>query len=46
MGTGIVVNINGLGLSIASTIVQSHKGKIQVESTDEKGTTFTAILPK
>ena len=36
----------GLGLSIASTIVQSHKGKIQVESTDEKGTTFTAILPK
>jgi two-component system phosphate regulon sensor histidine kinase PhoR len=35
----------GLGLSIAKHIVQVHGGKIQVESTPEKGTTFRVFLP-
>lgn len=30
----------GLGLSIAKTITQMHKGKISVTSNDEEGTTF------
>ncbi len=36
----------GLGLSIASTIVQNHRGRISVESNEEAGTTFTIWLPK
>ncbi len=39
-GTGM-----GLGLTIAAEIVGKYKGKIQVESQEQKGTTFTIQLP-
>jgi signal transduction histidine kinase len=35
----------GLGLSITQRIVEEHQGRIAVESTKEKGTTFTIFLP-
>jgi signal transduction histidine kinase len=35
----------GLGLSIAKRIVAIHNGTITVKSIEEKGTTFTIILP-
>lgn len=35
----------GLGLAIAERITQQHRGRIEVESLNEKGTTFTVILP-
>jgi signal transduction histidine kinase len=35
----------GLGLSIVYGIVNQHKGKIEVENTSVKGTTFKISLP-
>ena len=35
---------NGLGLAIAKSIVEAHKGKITVHSAEGEGTTFTVIL--
>jgi len=36
----------GLGLSIASSIVESHNAKIDVQSSEEKGTVFTCVFKK
>ena len=36
---------SGLGLAITLAIVQTHKGKLEVQSHVNKGSTFTVILP-
>jgi signal transduction histidine kinase len=35
----------GLGLAVAHGLIENHKGRINVESTEGEGTTFTVLLP-
>ena len=35
----------GLGLSISFGIIQRHQGRVEVESDDGRGTTFTVYIP-
>lgn len=35
----------GIGLALTSTLVDIHRGKIYVESKEDKGTTFYVLLP-
>lgn len=43
--TGASANL-GLGLYIADRIVHAHKGRLEVVSSEERGTTFTVHLPR
>jgi signal transduction histidine kinase len=36
----------GIGLALAKATAEGHKGAVQLESTKDKGTTFTLIIPK
>jgi signal transduction histidine kinase len=36
----------GLGLCIAERIVSAHNGRVDVESSDASGTSFTVLLPR
>ena len=38
--------VTGLGLAIVAQVVEDHMGKIQVESKEGHGTTFTVSLPR
>ena len=37
---------SGIGLAIVKSLIDSHNGKIEVESARDKGTTFTIKFPK
>jgi signal transduction histidine kinase len=36
----------GIGLALVRGLVEAHKGRVQVESSEAAGTTFTVLLPR
>ncbi|HWX77537.1 MAG TPA: HAMP domain-containing sensor histidine kinase, partial [Candidatus Acidoferrales bacterium] len=44
-GNGVEPGSSGLGLAIVKEIVEGHRGRIFVDSTVGKGTSFTVELP-
>lgn len=44
-GTNGIEKSTGIGLSLTKSLVQIHRGKIQVESKIGKGSTFTVTIP-
>ncbi len=36
----------GIGLTIAKSIIEAHKGKITVDSNEGAGSKFTVLIPK
>ena len=38
-------NGNGLGLMVSFKIIESHNGRVYIESEENKGTTFNVVLP-
>ena len=45
-GAGSASGNLGLGLYIVNEIARAHRGRAEVESTEEAGTTFRAIFPR
>jgi sigma-B regulation protein RsbU (phosphoserine phosphatase) len=43
---GVAVRSVGLGLYIVNEIARAHGGRAEVESSEERGTTFRAIVPR
>ena len=41
----LAIQGTGLGLSIVAGVVEGHGGRVEVESADQRGTTFTVRLP-
>jgi signal transduction histidine kinase len=39
------VHGSGLGLSLVSRIVSQHRGRVLVDSSPQRGTTFTVLVP-
>ena len=35
----------GLGLSLVQAVIRAHKGRIEVQSSPDEGSTFTLVLP-
>ncbi len=43
---GLRISVSDQGPGIAAAIVDAHRGRIEVESEQQKGSTFRAVLPE